>query len=334
MSILIICNNRAERGPMESVIAALPEARVVGLSATDQEWDAHEVMRCGLEQFTREYHRSRPRLVIVVGDRYETLAAVQAAYLLRIPVAHIHGGERTAGAMDDAFRHSVTRMSTLHFCATQDAADVVFGMFAATHDRAMERKIYVVGAPGLDGIEPLGQALWGGIGRPTPPYTSAVLVTYHPETRHPHWGLPGCMNMLLALRTRFDPKHIHFCGVNNDPGRSEVYELQRAFAAENGCPWPVWEHAEYVRNMRLAALVVGNSSAGVIEAPWVGIPSVNIGDRQLGRPMAPSVFQNDADIGAAIDAAMSTGFRYEPCYKGGAAPRIAEVVRGWLREHQ
>lgn len=320
--IMLVVNNRAERGPLDSVIAALPEARVFGLSATDQTWDAHEVMRCGLEQFTREYHRSRPRLVIVVGDRYETLAATLAAYLLRIPVAHIHGGERTAGAMDDAFRDSITRMSVLHFVAT-DAAGRRVAALQGTDGHAGVRPmdgIHLVGAPGLDGV-PGNSALRDH---------KTILITYHPETRAPDYGVANCQRMLTAVSALLGYEVI-FCGVNNDPGSAEINRTVRAHFQNHGGRMAFnMPHDEYVAMMQRAALVIGNSSAGVIEAPWVGLPTVLVGDRQLGREMSNSIFQDDFDVNRAIQRALSWRGPWEPCYKGGAAPRIAEVVREYV----
>lgn len=317
MNLCIVCNSRAERGPLESVIEALPEARVVGIDVYGS--TPHEAMGRALRHFTETFTGIYTSRVLVLGDRYETLAAALAAMFLRIPVAHIHGGETTTGAFDDPMRHAITHIADLHFVPTNAAANRVHQLLGG---RDEDYGIYEVGAPGLDGI----------------PQNSAkrdrkrILVTFHPETRAEDYGFGACQTMLYALWS-LRGYEITFTGVNADPGQVSIDKAIQDFMAVpyNVCLYrEKMSHAEYISEMQHAALVIGNSSAGIIEAPWVGCPSVNIGNRQNGRPCAASVFNAPGDeeaISQAIRAALQFTGDPQPIYRGGAAEKIAEILR-------
>ncbi len=328
MSIILVVNNRAEMGPMTSVIAALPEAQVLGLTDLQQRGDPAKVMSFGLWWFNREFEERKPRLVVVLGDRYETLSAALAAMFLRIPVAHIHGGETTAGAFDDVLRHAVTHASTLHFVATQAAKKRVVKLIGKLSDPSNNfGKVYYVGAPGLDGIE----------GNSARRDRKLILVTYHPETRAPDYGLANCRTMLEAVESfHTDGYHVAFCGVNQDPGCREVAYAQIDWAKNHkNASWHEDESRSwYIERVQEAALCLGNSSSFVIESPWVGCPSVLVGDRQLGRELSNSVFQDDYDIRGAITRALSWNGPWTPVYRGGAASSIASVVRAYVQQQQ
>ena len=315
--IAIVCNSRAERGPLESVIAALPDAHVLSVDASGM--TPEQGMRMALFQFDAMLKTKPFKLVIVLGDRYETLGAALAAFFLRIPIAHIHGGETTTGAFDDALRHSISHMATLHFCPTAKAFHKLSMM---GFDRGA---LFRVGAPGLDGI-PQNSARRD--------HKNLVLVTFHPETMAEDYGVANCRAMLSAFDD-FTGAEFIFCGINSDPGGLDVGSLQKQWCAES--MRGIWRddlnHAEYVALMQKAALVIGNSSAGVIEAPWVGVPSVNIGNRQDGRPPSPSVFYakgDEREIGYCIKRALAFRGDPAPAYQGGAAPKIAAICREFV----
>lgn len=324
--VVIVSNTRAEHGPLESVIAALPEARVIGFSTASE---PHISMGGAIIYFTTQLENIKPKLVLLLGDRYETLSAALAATFLRIPIAHIHGGETTTGAFDDAMRHSITHLTEqsggLHFVATQDAADRVFNLRCAANYRAAFERIHLVGAPGLDGVA----------GNSAQRDRKLVLVTYHPETRAADYGVAGCKAMLESISSELLGYEIVFCGVNNDPGSAQIQALIKNHCnTRGGRIEENLSHSEYVELMQHAALVIGNSSAGVIEAPWIGVPSVNIGNRQNGRPMAPSVFQatpDKASISQPVQLALNFRGTYNPCYTGdNVGVKIADVVREFL----
>ena len=313
--VTVVSNSRAEDGPLESVIKAMPGCSVTRFNS-DGMSPAVAVAQAVIF-FTVAFKSQDAKLVVLLGDRYETLAATLAAMFAGIPVAHIHGGETTAGAFDDAIRHSISHMATLHFVATDDFAMKLVNM--GIHPYTID----ISGAPGLDSIEENSAKR----------DKNEILVTYHPETRSPDYGIAQCERMLLALDKYYkDGFNILFCGVNNDPGSDEIKELIKTYCEDRSCAKIVtsMSHREYVEKMQHAALVVGNSSAGVIEAPWIGVPTVNIGDRQKGRPMARSVYSSINHIGKAL----SHKDPWKPFYHGGAAVKIAAKVKAWLNDER
>lgn len=329
MSIVIVCNSRSEKGPLESVIAALPEARVVGHDVGGM--SPPSALSCCVSWFSDDFRNLGASLVILLGDRYETLAAALAATFLRIPIAHVHGGETTTGAFDDAFRHSITHLTQqsggVHFCATIRAKDVIENLVTPYSGVRRCGNIHVVGAPGLDGVP----------GNSAKRDRKLILATYHPETMAEDYGLANCEAMLRALR-EYKDYEIIFCGVNSDPGAERINETIDAYCRtaddQHVRIMSGLSHAEYIYFMQSAALVVGNSSAGVIEAPWVGVPSVNIGSRQNGRETAASVWSAHPDhISDSIEHALGWRGPWPPIYRGGAAEKIRAVLEkeGYLK---
>ncbi|MBF0353790.1 MAG: UDP-N-acetylglucosamine 2-epimerase (hydrolyzing) [Alphaproteobacteria bacterium] len=287
-----------------------------------------------LSGMAQAFERLKPNLVVVLGDRYEIFAAASAALLLGIPVAHIHGGELTLGAVDDALRHAITKMASLHFVAAHEYARRVLQM-GEPADRVFE-----VGAPGVDligglsfqGAETLGRDL--GL----PLFNPLLLVTYHPVTRRT--GDEGAaLDELLSALERLPDARIVITGVNADAGNQVISGRMSAFASAH--PDRVSLHSSlgqerYLSVMRLAGAVVGNSSSGIIEAPALGIPTVNIGARQNGRLKAYSVIDCDEDAEAifkAIKKALGDGFRASiagqplPYGHGGAARMMKDVLK-------
>lgn len=279
------------------------------------------------------FDRLRPDLVVVLGDRMEILGAAQAAMLLRIPLAHIHGGEATEGAVDDMVRHAVTKMAQLHFVAAEPYRRRVIQM---GEDPA---RVHLVGAPGLDAIRTLPlkdraelQAEYAFDLSSGP----VLLVTYHPVTMDPSASLAGIEAMLDALG-RFPQARIVITGVNSDPGHDAVSGRLDSFARDHAVLMrPSLGQVNYLSMMRLAAAVVGNSSSGIIEAPALRVPTVNIGQRQGGRLRAASIIDcgEDADaIAYAITRALSAEFRASwpeslSIYgEGQASARIAAILR-------
>jgi UDP-hydrolysing UDP-N-acetyl-D-glucosamine 2-epimerase len=255
------------------------------------------------------FARLRPDVVLLLGDRYEELAAAQAALVLKIPVAHIHGGETSEGAMDESIRHAVTKMAHLHFVATEDYARRVRQL---GEDPVC---VFNFGAPGLDHLDRsllaeraeiehfLGIELGPKIG----------IVTYHPVTQSELQG-ELCIDELLAALDAFPEMTFVFTGVNADPGYRAVADAIRTFSVRH--PGRIaFTHSlgqsRYLGLMKIADVVIGNSSSGLIEAPALLKPTVNIGDRQKGRAKAASVIdcQDDRDaISAAINKALTPDF--------------------------
>ncbi len=287
----------------------------------------------GVGALADSFNRLQPDVVVVLGDRFEILAAAQSALLLNIPLAHIHGGEATEAAVDDAIRHAITKMARLHFCAAEPYAARVRQM------GENPAHVFTVGAPGLDPIkamtflsraalaEQLGVDLSGPL----------FVITYHPVTLKLQDGTTAIDALIYAL-ARFEDVAMIFTGVNSDPGNQVIGDAIETFVGKNKTRRTVVTslgQQRYLSAVREAEMVIGNSSSGLIEAPALGVPTVNIGDRQKGRLRSTSVI-DCADhpdvIVKAIDHARDEAFREqakttEPPYgRGGASEQIATVL--------
>jgi UDP-hydrolysing UDP-N-acetyl-D-glucosamine 2-epimerase len=281
----------------------------IGLGG-DKKIDAARATGRALTAVANLFEDNQPDIVIILGDRFEIFAVASAACLMGVPIAHLHGGELTEGAFDDQLRHAITKMAHFHF-----VADSIYGNRVIQMGEQPER-VMVTGAPGLDHLYrselPDRAALTDRVGLDLS--DGFLLVTFHPETRGE--GDPGeqVSALIDALAARGDCTFV-ITGVNSDPGYGAVAEQISAFASSmpnRVCLVTSLGQAFYWSALREADAVIGNSSSGVIEAPAVPTPSVNIGDRQKGRLRAPSVIDCPADtarITGAIDQALSPSFR-------------------------
>jgi len=275
----------------------------------------------------------RPDIVVVLGDRYEILAAATASLMLGIPLAHIHGGELTEGVLDDSIRHAVTKMSALHFVAAEPYAARVRQLGEPPS------RVHVVGTPGLDHLAGLGDVSRAEVARDIGLALDGrfFLVTFHPETLAVDRGRVAAEAMTAAL-SRFDAD-VLITGVNSDAGNAAIARVLTDFVAGSPARRKIATslgQTRYLRALKMAEAVIGNSSSGMIEAPALKVPTVNIGDRQKGRLRAASVIDclpRPADIEAAILKALSAEFRAAakaspPPYGGtGAASRIVDVLK-------
>ncbi len=251
-----------------------------------------------------------PDTVVLLGDRYEILAAAQAALILDIPVAHIHGGEITSGAFDDSIRHAITKMSSLHFVAAPEYARRVVQL------GEQPSSVFNVGSLGVENAlaselmnkSDLSKALNVELKNPI------LLVTYHPTTRSTMSVTEEIDQVLLALEN-FSHCTIVFTGVNADPGNAEVSTRIAKFVQRD--PKLRSLHAslgqnKYLSLLNLCDVVIGNSSSGIIEAPAFGKPTINIGNRQDGRLRANSIIDvgvTKQEIQTAIETALSPTWR-------------------------
>lgn len=275
-----------------------------------------------------------PDIVVVLGDRYEILAAAMAAALSRVPIAHIHGGEVTEGAIDDAMRHAITKLAALHFAAAEPYRQRIVQM---GEDPA---RAHTVGAIGLDNIARLELMDAAALGQDIGLDLSGgyFLVTYHPATLAA--TVPAAAAQALADALDGFPDHkVIVTGVNADPGNAAIRGVFERFAGNN----PGRVHAvesmgqlRYLSAMKHCAAVVGNSSSGLVEAPSLGVPTVNIGERQKGRLRATSVLdcaETEADITAALGTALSDPHREQahrtvsPFGTPGVSKRICGILR-------
>ena len=292
--------------------------------------------------------RLTPDIVVILGDRYEMLGAASAALLLGLPIAHVHGGEVTEGAFDDAIRHAITKMAHLHFVATETYRRRVIQL-GEQPDR-----VHHVGAPGLDNIDNLDLLDLGSLEELLGFRLGAgyFLVTYHPVTLRSGDPAAPAREMLAALDA-FPERNILFTGVNADPGHDAIAGAIGDYARAN--PERALVRASlcetaYLSAMKHAAAVIGNSSSGVIEAPALRTPTVNIGDRQKGRLSAPSVIdceETAASIRQAIERALEPSFTkalknmISPYGAAGASTKIKKLLKSasldgltWKRFHE
>jgi UDP-N-acetylglucosamine 2-epimerase (non-hydrolysing) len=286
----------------------------------------------GVVGFAAEFARRRPDLVVVLGDRYEMLSAALAALPFGLPVAHLHGGEVTEGAIDEQIRHAITKLAHLHFPAAEPYAVRVRQMGEEPW------RVHCCGAPGLDRLraggslsrEEIGERLGRPLGRPT------LLVTFHPETLAVA-DVPRQVEELTAALEKVDGDII-VTAPGADTGHRAITAALERLAGRR----PLMRLGAtlgddvYTSLLREADVMIGNSSSGLIEAPSFGLPVVNVGDRQRGRLRAANVIDVGADraaIAGAIRRALDPAFRrglaglVNPYGDGHAAPRIARVLR-------
>lgn len=275
--------------------------------ASDSQESVSKAMGCGLLEFAQAFARSRPDILLVLGDRFEVLSAVAAALPFNIPVAHLHGGESTFGALDESIRHAVTKLSHLHFAATQTYGDRIVRMGETPW------RVCVSGAPALDALGDLPPTNAATFEKTYSVQVSPapLLVTYHPVTLELE-QLPAQVEALLgALDDVRCP--VIFTDPNADASNGVIRAKIEAFVAENDRAWrvPSFGPTGYLDALRLCAAMVGNSSSGIIEAPSFRLPVVNIGTRQDGRVRAANVIDvgyGRAEIAQAIGRALSADF--------------------------
>lgn len=305
--------------------------RVEMLTASDSPLGVATTMALTTLGFAQCFARCRPDILVVLGDRSELHAAVVAALPFNLPIAHLHGGESTEGAIDDPLRHSVTKMSHLHFPATEFYARRILQMGEESW------RITVAGAPSLDNLTSvaipdratLGQRLGFDEKRPF------LLVTYHPVTREPEHASIRTRALIDVLED--EEREIVVTHPNADTGRHSVLaELEGLAARRTNVRLVVSAGIDmYFGLMAHAEAMVGNSSSGIVEAASFELPVVNIGIRQQGRLRPPNVIDagdEAADIRAGLDRALSPMFRAglrgmtNPYGDGRAAERIVERV--------
>jgi UDP-hydrolysing UDP-N-acetyl-D-glucosamine 2-epimerase len=274
----------------------------------------------------------QPELLILLGDRYEAFAAAAAAHLQGIPVAHLHGGETTEGAVDDRLRHAITQLSHWHFTAAEPYRQRVIAM-----GQPPER-VFNVGPMVLDGLLAAAPACRHTFEQSTGFRFGErnLLVTYHPETLLPDRGAAGFEALLTALERV--PCHVLFTYPNADAGHELLLQRLEAFAALY--PYRCWaipslgqEH--YLAALQLFDAMAGNSSSGVIEAPLLGMPVLNVGGRQAGRLRFGMVHDVPAEsdvLADTLERLLLQGQRQkwsQPAQGSASAP--APCITAWLR---
>ncbi len=286
-----------------------------------------------IAQFSNYYSTAKPDLVLVLGDRYEVFAAAIAAYVLQIPIAHIHGGEVSAGAFDEGFRHSITKLSALHFVICEEYQNRVIQL------GENPKTVFNVGALVVDNIqqenllskEELEKFI--GISLASP----SALITYHPVTLEKSTSLQHLQNLLEALN-HFPEMNLVFNKSNADTDGDVLNKALEAFVAkrDNAVLVDSLGMKKFLSTLKNVDMMIGNSSAGIIEMPYFKHPTINIGDRQKGRHKAATVIDCGAsflDISKSIIKARTNAFVKNaakdpyPFGSGNSANKIIELLK-------
>lgn len=322
-----------EFGMTSSVIEAdgfSISARIETLLSSDSAVGVAKATGLGVIGFADAYQSLHPDLIVVLGDRFEIFAAAQAALFLRIPIAHIGGGDVTAGAFDEAMRHAISKMAHLHFVTNDGAARRLMRM------GENPEQIFNVGSPGLDHLhraslldrETLERELDFKFRKQN------FIVTFHPVTLDSRPSDVQLDALLDALKEVGKDAGIIFTLPNADTGGRALIEKVQEFVngRENVRAYDSLGQERYLGTLAVVDVVIGNSSSGLYEAPSLCTPTVNIGNRQEGRLRASSVFDCPAETSAilhAIDQALAFGDQQvdNPYQKGDCAKLMVGVLR-------
>lgn len=268
-------------------------------------------------------------MLILLGDRFETLAAAQAATLVGVPLVHLSGGDVTEGAMDDGFRHAISKLSHLHLAFHESAARRLRQMGEAAD------RVHVVGNPALDGLVEAARMSTSDLERRlgAPLGTRNLLVTFHPVTLQPDHGRAELEALLAALDRLDDGWTLWITAPNADPGGPALDARLRGWASTR--PGARFREAlgdAYAPLTGRCAAVIGNSSSGLAEVPTLGVPTVDVGDRQRGRLAGPGVVHAEADPDAILDAlararSIDPAAITNPYGDGASVPRIVSILK-------
>jgi GDP/UDP-N,N'-diacetylbacillosamine 2-epimerase (hydrolysing) len=311
------------------------DAKVEMLISADTATAVTKSMGLGLIGFADTYARLSPDIVLLLGDRFEIFSAAAAAMIAEIPIAHLHGGETTEGAFDEAIRHSITKMSHLHFVAAEDYRRRVIQL------GENPERVFLVGGLGVDAIkhttlmerEVLEESMNIKFGERN------LLITFHPATLEEGGSRQQMQNLLCAL-AELENTNLIFTMPNADTGGQEIRCMLGEFLAShsNARAFPSLGQLQYLSCMKYVDGVVGNSSSGLAEAPSMGIGTINIGDRQKGRLSATSVIHCEAtldSIRVALKKLYDPSFQFSlasmknPYGCGGASVKIVKVLRNY-----
>lgn len=304
------------------------------LSDEDTPKAMSEAMGKALIEFGAYFEQYPPDLLIALGDRFEMLAVCGAAVNQRIPIAHFHGGETTQGAIDECYRHSITKMSWLHFVSCEPYRSRVIQL-GEDPDR-----VYNVGALGVENainaplISPAALEQDIGFELQTRPY---CIVCFHPATAE-HNAAELQVQALMEAMDAYPDMGFIVTKANADAGGRGINRLWEQYGANRDNVYVAASlgRVKYLSALRGAKAIIGNSSSGIIEAPSLGIPTVNIGDRQKGRLQAPSVINSEPEkvlIMGAMDRVFSDDFiriarRKQNLYGNGNTSQTAtEIIR-------
>jgi GDP/UDP-N,N'-diacetylbacillosamine 2-epimerase (hydrolysing) len=309
------------------------DRKVEMLTSSDTPVGIAKSMGLGLIGFADALNELRPDLIVVLGDRFEIFAAVAAALVARLPVAHLSGGETTEGAFDEAFRHSITKMSHLHFVAVEKYRQRVIQL------GEQPERVFLVGGLGIDNIKRLNlldrAELEASLGLKLG--QKNLLITFHPVTLETATAADQMTELLAALAELRDTQLI-FTLPNADTDGRCLIKMVEQFVAQhpNARAYTSLGQLRYLSCIAHVDGVVGNSSSGLAEVPSFKKGTINIGDRQRGRLQATSVLNcepNRSDIAAALQRLYSVKFQESlsevrnPYGEGGASEKVVKTIK-------
>jgi GDP/UDP-N,N'-diacetylbacillosamine 2-epimerase (hydrolysing) len=309
------------------------DRKVEMLTSSDTAVGMSKSMGLGLIGFADALHELQPDLIVVLGDRFEILAAVTAALSARIPVLHLHGGEVTEGALDESMRHAITKMSHVHCVATEEYRQRVIQL-GEPPDR-----VHCVGGLGVDAIKQTRLFSRAELESSLDFKFMAknLLITFHPATLE-DISAGDQMNELLAALDALHDTGLIFTYPNADTGGRELIAILNDFVATNPSAraYSSLGHQRYLSCMAQCDGVVGNSSSGLLEAPTLKKGAINIGDRQRGRLQAANVINcraQSGEIGVALNKLYSSAFQASlsmvtnPYGDGGASACVVDIIK-------
>ncbi len=307
------------------------DERIQSMRRTDTPEDVARSMGLTTQGFSKAFARTRPDMILVLGDRYEIFAAASAAVAMGIAIAHVHGGETTVGSVDEIFRHCLTKMSHLHFVSCEQYANRVIQLGEEPW------RVTVSGAPGLDNFKDFTPYSPGEFRKKfdIPIRDDFLMVTFHPESVHPEHTRYQIETLLSALENIHRP--LIFTYPNEDAAGKTIIRALRRYCISHDEAWLAVSLGTrgYASLMSRASAMVGNSSSGIIEAASFKLPVVNIGIRQQGRLKPQNVLDAPTELNAiikAINKAISPSFRSllrnlkNPFGDGRAVSRIIRVI--------
>lgn len=279
------------------------------------------------------YRRLTPDLIVILGDRYELLSIAGAALIMGIPIAHISGGDTTKGAIDNEIRNAVTMISNIHFPSTEESANRIIAM------RGSKDNVYTVGEPGLDNFLKLNLMDKKTIASilDIDPLKKWVLVTYHPET---YISIEENLKVINSLKEIMNENtNIQFVitKANTDLGGCQInhfWDQLHMINPKRFCLFDSLGQVRYMSLMKYCSAVIGNSSSGIIEAPFLGIPVLNIGNRQQGRHMCSSIVccsNQDVSMKEAFNLVLNKKNKIDKYWGDGhSSDRILSHIKDYL----
>lgn len=317
------------------------DERIEILLSSDSSIGISKSMGLAMISLSEAYQRLNPDVIVLLGDRYETFIAAAAASVAKIPVAHLHGGETTEGAFDEAFRHSISKMSHIHFTSTEEYKKRVIQL------GEQPDTVHSVGAIGIDNIKQLSLMSKAELEKSLnfKFKEKLILVTFHPVTLEKETSKTQFENLLESL-DHLNDTSIIFTKANADSDGRIINQLIDEYVkinSEKATAYSSMGQVRYLSAMQYASMVVGNSSSGIIEAPSFNLPTVNIGDRQKGRIQAESVINCEptaTSIEEAISIALTSEFRKKieqmknPYGEGNTSQKILDLLKKYLESEK